>query len=337
MITRKTKKIGALITLIVLVSLFYYLTPLYPATSNLFFSRFYYLPIILGGLWFGIRGGLIVSFSITIIYLPHILLYWKDRPTVFGDRLMEIFLFNLAGIMIGVLVDKERRQKELNQELQTLATLGEAAASLAHEVKNIIIPIRGLLHRIQGAVPPEGKASSLLEIVEKEASRLENLTKGMLSFSRKTPIQKVELEVCSLAKDIQHALVEIFRQKGVALSVHCPGDGLEGSLDSEKIRQVLINLLENALEASPPGKEVTLTAQRDGQNLIIEVKDHGEGIPLENLDRIFIPFFTTKPKGTGLGLAVSRRIVEEHGGELSVQSSSKEGTTFSLKIPLSNK
>ena len=108
-------------------------------------------------------------------------------------------------------------------------------------------------------------------------------------------------------------------------------------MDPEKIRQVLINLLENALDASPPGEEVTLKAQSNDQNLIIEVSDHGKGIPLENLDRIFIPFFTTKPKGTGLGLAVSRRIVEEHGGELSVQSTPKESTTFSLKIPHANK
>ena len=194
MMTRKTKKIGALIALMVLVSLFYYLTPLYPATSDLFFSRFYYLPIILGGLWFGLRGGLIVAFSVTIIYLPHIFLYWKDRPTIFGDRLMEVFLFNLAGVMIGVLVEKERRQKELNQELQTLATLGEAAASLANEVKNIIIPIRGLLHRIQDTVPPGEKTSDLLKIVEKESGRLENMTKGMLSFPGNHPFKRWSLK-----------------------------------------------------------------------------------------------------------------------------------------------
>jgi two-component system, NtrC family, sensor histidine kinase HydH len=333
-VTQKIKKIWTLVGLVGLVSLFHFLTPLYQATSHLFFSRFYYLPIILGGLWFGLRGGLGVSFSVTLIYLPYILFNWVSRQLIFWDQLLETSMFNLAGIMIGLLAEKERRQKTLNEELQTLATLGEAAASLALEMKNVIIPIRGFLQKIHASIPPEGKALGYLEIVTRESARLENMTKEMLAFSQKAPLRKEKVETCSLLKEVQQTLTEMFHQKGVPLLVQCPEEGLAGFLDSEKIRQVLINLLKNALEASPSGAEVHLTAWGDDKNLKIEVKDHDSGIIPENLDRVFLPFFTTKPKGAGLGLAVSHGIVEEHGGEISVQSTPEKGTTFSLKIPL---
>jgi two-component system sensor histidine kinase HydH len=163
---------------------------------------------------------------------------------------------------------------------------------------------------------------------------LENMTQEMLAFSRKAPLLKQKVKTCSFLKEVQQTLTDTFQQKGVSLLVECPEEGLEGFLDPEKIRQVLINLLENALEASERGAEVHLTASGEDQNLKIEVTDHGSGIIPENLNRVFLPFFTTKPKGTGLGLAVSHRIVEEHGGEISLQSTPEKGTTFSLKIPL---
>ena len=162
--------------------------------------------------------------------------------------------------MVGLLVEKERRQKRRNQELQTLATLGEAAASLAHEMKNVIIPIRGFLLKIQASIPPGGKVLGYLEIVVKESARLENMTKEMLAFSRKAPLLKEKVETCSFLREVQQTLTDMFQQKGVSLVVQCPEEGLEGFLDPEKIRQVLINLLENALEASARGAEVHLTA-----------------------------------------------------------------------------
>lgn len=106
------------------------------------------------------------------------------------------------------------------------------------------------------------------------------------------------------------------------------------NLDAEKIRQVLVNLLQNALHASPEGGEVRLSAACDGRAVKFVVEDQGVGIPAANLDRIFHPFFTTKAQGTGLGLAITQRIVREHGGRIQVKSVPGSGSRFTLTFPI---
>jgi signal transduction histidine kinase len=105
-------------------------------------------------------------------------------------------------------------------------------------------------------------------------------------------------------------------------------------LDESQITQVLINLMRNAAESMPNGGEITISSRRNGDMAEIAVKDTGTGIPPEVMDRIFSPFFTTKPNGTGLGLAVSRKIVDDHGGRMSVSSKRGEGTVFTISLPI---
>lgn len=328
-----TGRAWIIVGLVALVSVFHYGTPIYRPFSHELFSRFYYIPVILGGFWFGLRGGLVVSLFVTLVYMPHLWKGWGQGGILFWDKLLEVFLFNLAGATVGVLVDRERRQRARNQELQTLAILGEAAASVAHEMKNVIIPIRGFIRRIRKTCPPNGKAESYLEIVERESVRLENMAKNMLAFARQAPLQKEEVDVGVLLEEIHKGLKEEFKEHAVRFLCQCGQEAARVSMDREKIRQALVNLLQNSLHASPEGAVVRLFARRNQRYLQFVVEDEGEGIPQYHLDRIYLPFFTTKSKGTGLGLAIVARIVDEHGGEILVQSSPGKGTQFCLEIP----
>jgi signal transduction histidine kinase len=315
------------------VSLLYYLAPMRLSLLQELFTRFYYFPIVLGGLWFGLRGGIRVSMLITVICIPHAFLAFGYDKALFYDEVLEFLLFNLVGPVVGALRDRERRQQALKQKLQALATLGETVSSLAHEMKNMLIPIRGFLRRIRENQSSGAKAASYLEIVDQESARLEKMVKDMLSFGRFAPLQKEEVEVRALVEDIQQITAEEFHDNGVRLVCRCQEGIRKVSLDREKVRQALVNLIHNALQATPKGKEVRLLVQTDQGILHMVVEDEGAGIPKEHLDRIFQPFFTTKPQGTGLGLAITHQIVKDHGGDIRVESTSGNGTRVSVSFP----
>jgi two-component system, NtrC family, sensor histidine kinase HydH len=329
----KTAKVKVILACVGVVSLLYYLTPLRLCLYQELFTRFYYIPIVLGGLWFGLWGGLRASFLVTLICIPHAFRAFEYDPALFYDEVLEIVLFNLVGAVVGALTDRDRKQRALNQKLEALASLGETVSSVAHEMKNMLIPIRGFLRRIRENPNSGAKAASYLEIVDQESAKLEKMVKDMLSFGRFAPLQKEEVEVRALVEDVRQVMDQEFRDSGVRFVCNCQ-DGIKGvSLDREKVRHALTNLLQNALHATPKGKEVRLLVRLDQTTLNMVVEDDGDGIPKENLDRVFQPFFTTKAQGTGLGLAITHRIVKDHGGKIRVDSAVGSGTRVSMSFP----
>jgi len=334
MIQGKRAKIRVIAASVTAVSVLYYLTslgqPLYQEIS----TRLFYLPICLGGLWFGFAGGLRVSVAVTLACLPYVLRGVGHEGSLFYyDELMELALFNLIGPVVGILSEREQRQKARNQELQTLALLGEGASAMAHEMKNVVIPIRGLLRRIRDSRAVEGKAAEYLEIADRESARLEKMIQDVLSFVRHTPPQREEVEVRALLEELRQAFETEFGNREVRLLCLCTGTTGVARMDRERIRQVLSNLLHNALHASPKGEEVRLLAECHDRGLRIVVEDDGEGIPKEHMDRVFFAFFTTKPRGTGLGLSVAKQVVEEHGGTIRCERGSPTGTRVVLELP----
>ena len=332
-ISRKTK-VRVILVLVAMVTLLYYLTPLRLYLLQELITRFYYIPIILGGIWFGLWGGVRVSLLVTLICIPHVLLAFGYDQALFYDEVLELFLFNVVGPVVGALRDRDRRQQALSQKLQALATLGETVSSVAHEMKNMLLPIRGFLRRIRENQNPGPKVASYLEIVDQESAKLEKMVKDMLSFGRFAPLQKEDVEVQALVEEMQQIMAEEFCDNGVRLVCRCQEGIKKVSLDREKVRQALANLLQNALHASPKGEEVRLLVQTDQRILQMVVEDEGAGIPKEHLDRIFQPFFTTKPQGTGLGLAITHQIVKDHGGDIRVESTPGSGTRVSMSFPL---
>ena len=330
----RATRIRVILTSVAVVSLLYYLTSLHLYLLQELFTRLYYIPIVLGGVWFGLRGGLRVSLFITLICIPHTYMAFRYDQALFYDEVLELFLFILVGTVVGALRDRDHRQTALNQQLQVLATLGEAVSSVAHEMKNMLIPIRGFLRRIRESQASEAKVASYLEIVDKESAKLDKMVKDMLSFGRFAPLQREEVEVGSLVEDVRQILDEEFRANGIKFACSWQGSEKRIHLDREKIRLALVNLLHNAIQASPKGREVRLLVQDDRGNLDLIVEDEGAGISKEHLEQIFQPFFTTKPQGTGLGLAITQRIVKEHGGEIRIESNPGKGTRVFLSFPV---
>lgn len=195
-----------------------------------------------------------------------------------------------------------------------LAALGQVSAVLAHEIRNPLAALKGHAQLLEEGL--EGKKQERAARVVSEAERLEKLTKSLLAFSRTAQLEPTETDVGQLARSLAADDVVV---TGEATWV----------LDEERLRRVLTNLVENARQAGGP-VELSVTADRQ---LMIEVRDHGPGVPADERTRIFEPFHTTRTKGTGLGLAVVHRIVKLHGGTVEVLDHPDGGAVFRIELP----
>jgi two-component system sensor histidine kinase HydH len=339
---------------IVGTSLAHYLTPAPLILWHNIFQRLYYLPIVYAAVSFGWIGGLVAAFLSGVFYAPHILMTWKDFPGYVINQYAEIVLFFLVGVATGLLADEQReKQRELeetagqlarvNQELRDsfehmkradrLAAIGNLSAGLAHEIRNPLASIEGAAGILEGGQITEDQRLEFLGIIKRECRRLNRLLGNLLDFARPRAPQRQKMGVGPLLDSIIGLVAHAAENGKIRLHKDVvPADAtLNG--DGEQLKQVILNLVLNAMQAMPDGGEIRLAARFQQADLLIEVSDQGCGIEPENLDKIFNPFFTTKEQGTGLGLAVAHQIVSQHGGILRARNNPDRGMTFSILLP----
>ncbi|HEY6006505.1 MAG TPA: GAF domain-containing protein [Anaeromyxobacter sp.] len=226
----------------------------------------------------------------------------------------------------------ERAQHRLVQR-ERLAALGELSAVVAHEVRNPLGVIFNSLGSLRRLVRPTGDAKLLLDIVGEEADRLNRIVGDLLDFARpSTPQLRPE----RLESVVEEAVGAALAQKAAPVEVVHEHDPAVPPvpMDARLVRQAILNVAVNAVQAMPRGGRITLRTRRAGEAVVLEIEDTGAGIPAEVSARIFEPFFTTKASGTGLGLAVVKRIVEGHGGTVEVRNQPGSGAVFALSFPL---
>ncbi|HSB34562.1 MAG TPA: ATP-binding protein [Nitrospirota bacterium] len=251
---------------------------------------------------------------------------------------------------VGVLIEKfndmedqlalreqelERKSRELMQA-KKLAAIGTLASGVAHELNNplnnIYLSAQALTRDAGESCSPEVK-EAVGDIVG-QTERVKRIVSDLLEFARGREPQYQDVDLCGLITDAYRHAASSRDLSGIRYV--CSSDPLRitASLDQGQMEQVFTNLFMNAADAMRAKGEITVTAKREAQDVVIRVSDSGRGIPRESQDKIFEPFFTTKDKGTGLGLAIVYNIIKKHDGDITVQSEEGKGTTFVITLPV---
>ena len=229
----------------------------------------------------------------------------------------------IAVALVRWFLRRERREHQRAQE-RHLAGLGRMAAVMAHEIRNPLASLKGNAQLLARALPDGDKSRSRVDLLVDESTRLEALVSDLLDFARMGELVLTEVSPAEIADD---AAAAVASERVEVVTGEAPARWL---LDAGRIRQVLINLLENALQAGDG--PVTLTVAGDGA-LTLAVRDHGEGLRDDDRSRLFEPFFTRRTRGTGLGLAVCKRLVELHGGTIAADNAPDGGACFTVRLP----
>ncbi len=220
------------------------------------------------------------------------------------------------------------------EEAERLAALGRLAAALAHEIRNPLGSIAGSIELLRTGGTLSQQDQDLCGIIQRETARLNDLINDMLDLSRPRVPSKQPLDIASLARDVVALASQSGRGADVKVRYEGP-DKLEITADPAQMRQVVWNLLRNAVQASSAGDEVTVSLTPERDHVLLAIADHGPGISPEARDRLFDAFFTTRSHGVGIGLAVVKRILDDHGFTVEVDTSEPTGTTFRVAMPRS--
>jgi signal transduction histidine kinase len=318
------------------------------------------VPIVLGGLWFTLRGGIATALAASLLFLPHVVFQWGHHPVAQPEQYLEILLYNVIGGLTGFLAGRELTQKQAHQlaahqleesyrtlsaqadqimeieeqlrRADRLSTLGELSAGLAHEIRNPLGAIRGTAEILKEGVDPDDPRHEFAEILVREVDRLNHVLENFLRFARQTPPEQGTFNLNAVVREVLDLTRRQAERSSVAVIVRL-AELPELIGDGGQLRQALLNLVLNALQVMPDGGQLSVTTRHAGNRAEVLITDSGPGIPAGDETRIFKTFVTTRPDGTGLGLPISQRIVASHGGQITVASTPGAGATFTVALP----
>jgi signal transduction histidine kinase len=253
-------------------------------------------------------------------------------PYALGLYVAELQPHHHQAERVYVLEDlTEQRALEAQlRRVDRLASVGQLAAGVAHEVRNPLAILRATAQLLANRATPD--IAQATAVLVSEADRIDRLISELLAYARPRPPQRTQLDLDALLSAAAQSVHAYAAQHQIAI-VHCPTPPLMVHADAEQLRQALINVLLNAIQASPPTSTVRLWATQAAHTITIHVADDGCGMTTAVREHACDPFFTTRPEGTGLGLALVASIVQEHAGTLHIVSMPDHGTTVSLSFP----
>jgi signal transduction histidine kinase len=241
---------------------------------------------------------------------------------------------------IATVVERlQQRELEILHQ-QQLAAVGQLAAGLAHELRNPLMPMKMLVQKALARPDDAGMKRHQLEVISEEIQRLEKLISEFLDFARPQALEKRSIELDAVVRQAIDLVAPRAAAQQIEIQAQLPREPVFALADPARIQQVLLNLLLNSLDAMPEAGQIQVSLEQrplrnaEGDRIVVRVSDSGRGIMPELLPRLFEPFVSTKPTGTGLGLTISQRIIEDHDGTLSAANRPEGGALFEISLPL---
>lgn len=289
--------------------------------------------------WMAVGNGLLIF---AMVCLPS---SWVGQPLPVNEYTLGVLLsigwhLFMLHLMVGKLTSLANRtgdsmaclrEERVSEAVAQLRRLQSVGAKVAHELKNPLAAIKGLCQLV-ARTPESERTQERLAVVASEISRMETILAEYLSFSRPLEDLKPEaINLTAIARDVLDVLDGRADSAGVKLELEGTVAKVQG--DSRRLKEALINLVSNAIEATPTGGRVTLRVRCTADNVTLEVRDTGRGISPEDLERLGTSFFTTRPNGTGLGVVLAQGVITQHGGSLAYNSTVGHGTTATIQFP----
>ena len=320
-----------------------------PSLFHAIHGRLCYIPIILGAIWFGVRGGVGTALFITVLTLPY------ARSAASGvhaahtggaiSEYTEMIFYLAIGLTAGILIELQRRERARGEKLSNelarekhLSSIGQMAAGLAHEVKNPLGSIKGSAEILGDDFPEGSRKHEIVNVLLKETDRLNRVVEDFLNFARPRPIARTSTRIHAVVERVISQIELDAAAKNIRVVRDFDESIPAAPLDGERLHQVFLNLALNAVAAMSGGGTLVFETRRrslDGKPyIVVSVKDDGAGIDPDDIDRIFDPFYTRSEKGTGLGLSISHTIVRNHGGRIEVAPNQPGGAVFAVFLPV---
>lgn len=293
-------------------------------------EEIYYIPLFLGILRFGLKGALWSYGIVSLAYAPFFFGIWTTSSLALLDRFLHLLFSGIFAFLAGFLIDRERQQRRQSEKDRYLAGIGQMATTIVHDLKNPLITILAFSKRIQEG---KGNLDKAVHAIWDSAQNMQKIVESTLDFARPIQLDIKEEDLTGIINKVFNSCKIKAEVSGVTLSLKVSADPLKIAIDSHNMERALMNLVSNSIEASSAGQNVLISAEKVKKDFVIRVIDEGVGMDKEVLENVFVPFYTKKKKGTGLGMPIVKKIVEGHSGEIAILSRAGQGTEVIIKLP----
>jgi len=299
-------------------------------SPHIVLEELYYIPLLLGASFFGLKGAFLTYLFVSAFYLPYFFGNWATTFLSLFDRLLHLLFSGIFASLAGFLVDRYRRQQKQFEKDRYLAGLGQVAAVIVHDLRNPLISIVGFAKRIREG---KGEISAAARVIEESARNMQRIVDGVLDFAKPIRFESKKEDIRTVIDQACDACKTKAEEAGVTLITDTPADPVQMVMDCLYMQRALINLINNAIEASGEGQEVIIRGVTEKNHMVITIKDSGSGMDSETIESVFVPFYSTKNKGTGLGMAIVKKVIEGHHGSIYIQSHPGRGTEVTIELP----
>jgi signal transduction histidine kinase len=315
---------------IMVITVIHYATPPTLQPLHAICIDLFYIPVLIGSLVFGLRGAALTYGSVLIVCFPYILIVWHVKMLFPAEDLVRALLLGAFAFVAGSLSNLEARYRKKSEQDHYLSALARAVAVVAHDLRSPLTAIMVFAKRIH-----EGKENNkaATEFIMSAAQTMQMVVDSTLDFAKPLHLKIMKEDINVIANRASAACVTNAGHRGIDVLVRLSSKGLLVPVDGFLLERALVNVIENAIEASQEGETVTVTVSDCSEYVLVRIKDHGSGMDRKMLENIFVPFHAITASGAGIGMAMAKKIVDSHGGIIRVRSELGCGTEVAVETP----